>query len=254
MEPPPQSAVPKSPRVPDRHTNMEREMARTDGKLHPRESARPTNCRGSGAFLTCTPRTYCSRKWLPVKAFLPLPLQRSCFELLAVDLPGPTGISPSQSSPIRSRDDPSSRHRISASFRNLLGSRTIIMRSVHRDFQRTNCLFGSAWRRRFRRLPQHGQSGWQLPLLAPDGLHEGVPYGRPRAPSNRPEALTLGVWRLKAHAIVRCRRNRSRGGQGRTTAHQEPGSNAGVLRLARRRPGRTDRCVAPYRVDVGRDC
>ncbi len=162
-------------------------MARTDGKLHPRESARPTNCRGSGAFLTCTPRTYCSRKWLPVKAFLPLPLQRSCFELLAVDLPGPTGISPSQSSPIRSRDDPSSRHRISASFRNLLGSRTIIMRSVHRDFQRTNCLFGSAWRRRFRRLPQHGQSGWQLPLWrrmaskgTPYAVHEGKGAALPR--------------------------------------------------------------------------
>jgi hypothetical protein len=108
--------------------------------LHPRESARPTKCRGSGAFLTCTPRTYCSRKWLPVKAFLPLPLQRSYFELLAVDLPGPTGISPSQSSSIRSQDGPSCRHRISASFWNLLGSRTISMRSVHRDFQRTNCL------------------------------------------------------------------------------------------------------------------
>ena len=54
---------------------------------------------------------------------------------LAVGLPGSTGISPSQSSSIRSQDGPSRIHRISASSRNPLGSRTISMRSVHRDFQ-----------------------------------------------------------------------------------------------------------------------
>ena len=68
-------------------------------------------------------------------ASLPLPMQRSNFELLAIGLPGPTGISPSQSSPIRSQDGPSYIHRISASFRNPLGSRSISVRSVHRDFQ-----------------------------------------------------------------------------------------------------------------------
>jgi hypothetical protein len=64
-----------------------------------------------------------------------LPLQRSCFEPLAVDLSGPTGISPSQSSSIRSQDGPSCRHRISASFGNPLGFRTFSMRSVRRNFQ-----------------------------------------------------------------------------------------------------------------------
>lgn len=43
-------------------------------------------------------------EWLPVGASSPLSLQRSYFELLASGLPGPTGISPSQSSSIRSQD------------------------------------------------------------------------------------------------------------------------------------------------------
>jgi len=90
---------------------------------------------GIGRFPHLYSRTDCSGEWLPVGASLPSPSQRSHFELLAVGLPGPTGISPSQSSSIRSQDGSSRIHRISASSRNPLGSRTISMRSVHRDFQ-----------------------------------------------------------------------------------------------------------------------
>ena len=124
-------------------------------ELHLHESARPTNSRGSGAFLSCTPRTHCSGKWLPVGASLPLPSQRSYFELLAVRLPGPTGISPSQSSSIRSQDGPSFTHSISASFRNPLGSRTISMRSVHRDLKSPTAQPEPVRRRWLRSLPQH---------------------------------------------------------------------------------------------------
>jgi len=62
-------------------------------------------------------------------------LVSSCLPFLA----GPTRISPGQSPSVRSQDGPSCRHRISASFRNPLGSLTISVRSIHRDFQRTNC-------------------------------------------------------------------------------------------------------------------
>ena len=100
-----------------------------------RESARPTNSRGSGAFLTCTPRTDCSGNGY--RSGRPCPWRRnalpsSCLPLLSPGLPGSFPVNPSS---IRSQDGPSCRHRISASFRNPVGSRAISMRSVHREVQ-----------------------------------------------------------------------------------------------------------------------
>ena len=121
-------------------------------ELQLRESARPTKLTGIGRSSHLYSENGLLGEMATSWASLPLPLQRSHFELLAFGLPGPTGISPSQSSSIRSQDGPSCIHRISASFRNPLGSRTISMRSVHRDFQSPMTLSEPVRRSWFRSL------------------------------------------------------------------------------------------------------
>lgn len=122
------------------------------------------------------------------RASLPLPSQRSCFELLAVDLPGPTGISPGQSSSIRPQDGPPLIHSISASFWNPLGSRTMSMRSAHRDFQSPMTHLGRCWRSWFSRLARHRGVGFARP--SPGGQHEGAP-GRRKGVTLRHEVQSL---------------------------------------------------------------
>ena len=82
-------------------------------------------------------------KWHPVGLPCPVPLQRSHFELLALDLPGPAGISPVQSSAIRFQDNPPCLLPISASFRDPSGSLTISMRLRCLNEQGPNTWFAS---------------------------------------------------------------------------------------------------------------
>src|ERR1019366_6182709 len=108
------------------HGNAKAPVPRTDGDR--------------ALYFTCTPRTDRLGKWLPVGLPCPVPLQRSHFELLALDLPGPAGISPVRSSAIRSQDGPPCLLPISASFRDPSGSLTISMRLKRLNKQgRTTC-------------------------------------------------------------------------------------------------------------------
>jgi hypothetical protein len=108
--------------------------------------------------------------------------------LLPVGLPGPTGISPSHSSFIRSQDGPSFTHSISASFRNPLGSRAISMRSVHRDFQSPMTHLGRSGAAGSAVFLNIAGSGSHVSLLVAGGLHQGAPVRRAGAPCG-----TIGI-------------------------------------------------------------
>jgi len=76
--------------------------------------------------------------------------------------------------------------------RNPLGSRTISMRSVHRDLKSPTAHLEPLRRRWLRSLPQHCGSGSHLRLLAPGGLHEGAPYRRDGDPLRHFRPFTPG--------------------------------------------------------------
>ncbi len=125
-------------------------------------------------FLICIPRTDCSEEWLP--GGLPCPCRcnaptSSCLPLIYLGLPGSLPVDPL---PSRSQDGPSCIQRISASFRNPLGSRSISMRSVHRDFQSPKTHLspdGAAGSAAFLNIREPGS---HVPVLASGGLHEGA--------------------------------------------------------------------------------
>src|SRR5665213_913781 len=111
-------------------------------------------------YLISTPRTDCWGKWHPKKHSCFLPLQRSHFEPLADGLTGPTGISPVQSSAIRSQDEPPWKLSISASFR------------ILPDPSKTSYVRGIALRRDKRPIPSRAIRRYHRQLRAEPHLSE----------------------------------------------------------------------------------
>src|SRR5664280_2192282 len=108
-------------------------------------------------------------KWRPKKHPCFLPLQRSHFEPLADGLTGPTGISPVQSSAIRSQDEPPWKLSISASFR------------ILPDPSKTSYVSGIALRRDERPIPSRATRHRHRQLRADPHL-SGIAPPRPSSP------------------------------------------------------------------------